>query len=228
MRGRAPPRPRPSRRRAGEPTGITFLRPVVRRAIPSSSRSSSSGSIRTFESEPMQIARPRAQSALTGREAVSQVRLGRRAEADAGAGVGEQVELGGAFACVAWTTVVSGPRQPDRASSSIGRSPCSARHSSTSRGCSSAWTCSGSCLGGGVAADLLEPVGRAGADGVGGEADADAVACGATRPGRGTRRPTPGGTAAGRPARTRRGAGRARFRPRRRPRRPRAPPRRPR
>ena len=74
-------------------------------------------------------------------------------------------------AWVAWTTVVRGPRQPVSASSSIGRSPCSARHSSISRGCSSACTCSGRPLVGRVAADLLEPLARAGADGVGGEAD---------------------------------------------------------
>ena len=47
-------------------------------------------------------------------------------------------------ACVAWTTVVRSLRQPARSSSSIGRMPCSARHSSISRGCSSACTCSGS------------------------------------------------------------------------------------
>ena len=35
-------------------------------------------------------------------------------------------------ACVAWTTVVRSPRQPALASSSIGRQPCSARHSSIS------------------------------------------------------------------------------------------------
>jgi len=46
-------------------------------------------------------------------------------------------------ACVAWTTVVRGPRQPQASISSIGRRPCSARHSSISRGCSSAWACSG-------------------------------------------------------------------------------------
>src|SRR5262249_47516119 len=32
-----------------------------------------------------------------------------------------------------------GPRQPQSASSSIGRKPCSAMHSSTSRGCSPSW-----------------------------------------------------------------------------------------
>ena len=48
------------------------------------------------------------------------------------------------LACVAWTTVVRGPRHPARARSSIGRTPCSARHSSISRGCSSAWMWSGS------------------------------------------------------------------------------------
>ena len=44
----------------------------------------------------------------------------------------------------AWTTVTCGPRQAVRSRSSIGRQPWRARHSSTSRGCSSAWMCSGS------------------------------------------------------------------------------------
>ena len=76
-----------------------------------------------------------------------------------------------ALACVAWTTVVPGARQPVRGRSSIGRTPCSARHSSISRGCSSAWTWSDETLALGVAADLGQPGGRARADGVGGEAD---------------------------------------------------------
>ena len=76
-------------------------------------------------------------------------------------------------ACVACTTVVRSVRQPVRARSSIGRQPCSARHSSISFGCSSAWMWSGSPLGRRVAPDLLEPVGRARANGVGGDADVD-------------------------------------------------------
>ena len=38
------------------------------------------------------------------------------------------------------TTLVRGPRKPVRSSSSIGVQPCSARHSSSSRTCSCAWT----------------------------------------------------------------------------------------
>ena len=38
------------------------------------------------------------------------------------------------------TTLVRGPRKPVRSSSSIGEQPCSARHSSSSRRCSCAWT----------------------------------------------------------------------------------------
>ena len=75
------------------PSGTTLRRPASRRAIPSTSRSSSSGSMRTFESEPMQIPMPRSQQRLDRRVAVAEVRLGRRAEADAGTGVGEEVEL---------------------------------------------------------------------------------------------------------------------------------------
>ena len=39
-----------------------------------------------------------------------------------------------------WITLVRGPRNPVRCSSSMGETPCSARHSSSSRGCSWAWT----------------------------------------------------------------------------------------
>src|ERR671934_760768 len=49
-----------------ESTEITLRRPVARRAMPSSSRSSSNGSMRTLESEPMQIPIPRSQSRSTG------------------------------------------------------------------------------------------------------------------------------------------------------------------
>ena len=49
------------------------------------------------------------------------------------------------LAWVAWTTVVCGPRQPASSRTSIGRRPCSARHSSISRGCSSACTWRTSC-----------------------------------------------------------------------------------
>ena len=40
-----------------------------------------------------------------------------------------------------WTTLVRGPRKPQRSSSSIGVQPCSAAHSSSSRRCSQACTC---------------------------------------------------------------------------------------
>ena len=82
---------------------------------------------------------PALEQAADRREAVAEIRLRRRADADPRAGVGEQVELGSS-ACVACTIVVRGAEAARRASSSIGRSPCSARHSSISRGCSSAWT----------------------------------------------------------------------------------------
>ena len=119
--------------------------------------------------------------ALDREEAVPEIGLGRRAGADARAASREQVELG----TVGVRGVDDGRarRRGSRcaSSSSIGRQPCSARHSSISRGCSSAWTCSGSSLALGVAAELLEPVARAGADGVGGDADADPVGAQLTR-----------------------------------------------
>ena len=76
-------------------------------------------------------------------------------------GVGEQVELRRRRVRRVDDGRALGRGSPCRASSSIGRQPCSARHSSISRGCSSAWTWSGSPSPLGVAADLLEPV-RAG------------------------------------------------------------------
>ena len=117
----------------------------------------------------------------------------------------------------------AGRDSPSRASSSIGRSPCSARHSSISRGCSSAWTWSGSPRAAAYAAELLEPVARAGADGVGGDADRGRRCPAAPRAARGSRPPRPGGTARARRGRTRRGAARSRSRPRPRRRRRRAP-----
>ncbi len=127
------------------------------------------------------------------------------------------------FACVACTTVVRSPRQPVRASSSIGRTPCSAMHSSISRGCSSACTCKRQSLALGVRAELLEPVGRARTDGVRRDTDAHVPRHEAARAVRGTRRPTPVESARSRRARTRRGAGRARRPQLPPPRRPRAP-----
>ena len=72
----------------------TPRRPVRGRAIPSSSRSSSNGSIRTFESEPMQMGMRARADALGGQEAVAEVGLRRRAGADRRAVRGEEVELG--------------------------------------------------------------------------------------------------------------------------------------
>ena len=82
------------------------------------------------------------QEPLDRQEAVAEIRLGRRARADARPAWPSR-SSSRPSACVACTTVVRGPRQPQSASSSIGRMPCSARHSSISRGCSSACTCSG-------------------------------------------------------------------------------------
>ena len=113
--------------------------------------------------------------ALDGQEAVAEVRLRRRAHADAGSARPSR-SSSAPSACVAWTIVVRSVRHPVRSSSSIGRMPCSAMHSSISRGCSSACTCSGSFSRGGVAAELLEPVRGTCAHGVGGDADGDPAA----------------------------------------------------
>ncbi len=76
--------------------------------------------MRTFESEPMREPDPAMPNARDRQEAVAEVRLGRRTDADRGVRVAKQVELV-AVACVAWMIDVRGPRQPSRASSSIGR-----------------------------------------------------------------------------------------------------------
>ena len=65
-RSPSPPRPRRSSRSSG--TGMTLRRSSWRRAMPSSSRSSSSGSSRTLESEPMQSGIPRSRTRATGRK----------------------------------------------------------------------------------------------------------------------------------------------------------------
>ena len=112
--------------------------------------------------------------ALDGEEAVAEVRLGRRADADAGVGLRDEVELASS-ACVAWTTVVRGPRQPvsgeelDRADAVLLDALVDLPRLLVGVDVERQLVLLG------VAADLLEPVGRAGADGVGGEADLDAA-----------------------------------------------------
>ena len=170
--------------------------PVWRRAMPSSSRSSSSGSIRTFESEPMQSANPAVLDPRRRQEAVGEVGLGRRAGADRRAAAPPAGRARRRRHASRGRRSTCGPRQPVRSSSSIGLQPCSARHSSISRGCSSAWTCSGRPSAAAYASDLLEPVARAGADGVGGEPDADAVGAQRLDLAQVRRRPSPGASAA--------------------------------
>ena len=104
---------------------MTSRVPVWRRAMPSSSRSSSSGSMRTFESEPMQIPMPRCRRARPGG---SRRRGSPRSSgsADARAGAARAGRARAPSACVACTTVVRGPRQPvaveqlDRAQAVLG------------------------------------------------------------------------------------------------------------
>ena len=125
---RAPSAAAPSSepKQRSESTEMTPRLPVWRRAIPSSSRSSSSGSMRTFESEPMQRPISRWQTRATGRKpsprlasVVGQAQMREPAS--------RRRSSSWPSACVACTTVERGPRQPARASSSIGRRPCSAQ-----------------------------------------------------------------------------------------------------
>ena len=92
-------------------TVSTSRRPAWRRAMPSSSRSSSNGSIRTFESEPMHMPIPRWRTRSTGRKpsprfasVVGHTQM--RAPACPSRSSSRP------SACVPCTTVVRGPRQP--------------------------------------------------------------------------------------------------------------------
>ena len=99
--------------------------------------------MRTFESLPMHSPIPRWSTRATGRNPsprFASVVGHTQMRAPAAASRSSSCPS----ACVAWTIVVRGPRQPVSSSSSIGRMPVSAMHSSISRGCSSACTCSGS------------------------------------------------------------------------------------
>ena len=49
--------------------------------------------MRTFESEPMQIPIPRSHSCSTGAKPSPEVGLGRQADADSRAGIGDQIQL---------------------------------------------------------------------------------------------------------------------------------------
>ena len=142
--------------------------------------------MRTFESEPMQMPIPRSRTRSTGRKpsprfasVVGQTQI--RAPASASR------SSSASFAWVAWTTVVRGPRQPvareqlDRPDAVLGEALLDLARLLVGVDVERQPSAPG------VAADLLEPVGRAGADGVGGDADADARARAAPRPAPGTR-----------------------------------------
>src|SRR5436309_3476033 len=99
--------------------------------------------MRTFESEPMQMPTARVHTRSTGTKPSPRfASVVGHAQMRAPAWASRSSSAPSAW--VACTTVVRSLRHPVRARSSIGRMPCSATHSSISRGCSSAWTCSGS------------------------------------------------------------------------------------
>ena len=159
----------------------TPRRPVWRRAIPSSSRSSSKGSIRTFESEPMQIGIARVRTRSAGRKpsprsasVVGHAQIVAPCEA--------RRSSSAPSACVAWTTVVRSA-EAARAREQLDRAAAVLREAlldllrllvrvDVER----------EPFGGRVGADLLEPVGGARAHGVGGDADADPGRRAAPRP----------------------------------------------
>ena len=117
---------------------------------------------------------PRCRTPLDRQEAVAEIRLGRRARADAGAGLGRAGRARGRRRASRGRPSSAAPRQPqlgeqlDRAEAVLGEALLDlARllvgvHVQRQR------------LLRGVAAELLEPVARARAHGVGGDADADA------------------------------------------------------
>ena len=152
-----------------------------------------------------------------GEEPVAEVGLGRRARADRRAAVAEQVELGavgvgGVHDRRPLAEAAAGGEQLDRADTVLGEALLDLprllvgvdveRRAPRGR----------------VAAELLQPVARAGAHGVGGDADRDSVVRAALRPRPGRRRRTAGACARAHRARTRRGGRRTRSRPPRPPR----------
>ena len=72
--------------------------------------------------------------------AVAEVALGRRAGDDRRSRCARARRRPQPTTWIPWITLARGPRNPVRSSSSIGEQPCSARHSSSSRRCSWAWT----------------------------------------------------------------------------------------
>ena len=164
--------PSPAPIRSNVSGAMTFRRNADRRAIPSSSRSSSSGSIRAFESEPMQMGMPRSRTRSTGKypsprfaSVVGQTQMREPLWA--------RRSSSASSACVAWTTVVRGPRQPFFASSSIGPDPVLLDAFLDLARLLVGVDVQREIVLGGVAADPREPPRWAGADGVGGEADPD-------------------------------------------------------
>ena len=112
------------------------------------------------------------QEPLDRHEAVAEVRLGRRADADARAGLGEQVELvpvrvRGVDDRRARAEAAARVEQLDRAQPVLGEALLDLARLLVGVDVQR------QLVLGGVAPELLEPVARAGADGVGGDADAD-------------------------------------------------------
>ena len=173
-RARAPRAPSSEPKQRRESTEMTPRLPVWRRAIDSSSRSSSSGSMRTFESEPMQRPSSRWQTRATGRKPSPRL-ASVVGHAQMREPASRRRSSSCPSACVACTTVERGPRQPVRASSSIGRTPCSAHALLDLARLLVGVHVQRQLVLGGVATELLERVGRARPDGVGGDPDADPV-----------------------------------------------------
>ncbi len=129
--------------------------------------------MRTFESEPMQRPMLAFADAFDREEAVAEVRLGREARADSGAGLGEEVEL----AVVRMRGVDDRRARPEAAG--LGQELDRPDAVLLDALLDLPWLLVGVDVEGEgmllcVAPDLLEPVRRAGAHGVGGEPDVDA------------------------------------------------------
>ena len=127
--------------------------------------------MRTFESDPMQSGIARAADALCGKEAVAEVCLGRRARADDCAGRGEEVELGavrvGRMHDRRALGEAAGARQQlDRAAAVLGEALLDLLRLLVGMDVERELVLAR------VPPDLLEPVGGARADGVGGDPDA--------------------------------------------------------
>ena len=146
-----------------------------------------------------------------GQEPVAEIGLGRRARADRRAVGREEVELGAVCVCAvddrrSLRQAARPSEELDRTAAVLGEALLDLLRLLVGVDVQRQFVLAG------VPADLLEPVGRARTHGVGGKPDVGSPRRGDSRPGRGSRGPTPAESAAARRVRTRHAGARARSR----------------